>query len=505
MDTAIYARLSMNRTGLSESVEFQTQDCIEYAAGQGWNVVGKFDDDDVSVSRYSKKEREGYETLLAAIRAGDVQAVLVTEISRLYRRLEDLIDLILLARDSSLRKIWTTNNRGFDLSTDEGIRNAVNAVYEAAEESRRISERVKRAKKNRAREGKFNGGRRPYGYEGPVFDQNGNITNRDSIGIAVVEEEALIIVRVADELLHGRSVRSVVHALNEEGIRTAAGNLWEPFSLKRVLLSPRLKGVRAHLGSEYPALWEPILDAEKWEQLSVLLKAEPRSRGAGKKGGRKYLLTGKAVCSLCGNPLIGAGMTRYKGGPVHRRYLCRRVDDAGRVTGCGSCGKISRAADPLDALVTEAVLYRWDSENLAEALAKASNSPSAEEVSDLLAKRAAEKAKLVEMAEAYAKNLMRLEQVTAATQIVEETIEAIERKIHRFTSNRILASMSVDATLREEWDRGDLDWRRSLLALIIERVVVHPCGRTEVRYRPRQDDPREWRFDPEKIEIVWKV
>jgi site-specific DNA recombinase len=97
------------------------------------------------------------------------------------------------------------------------------------------------------------------------------------------------------------------------------------------------------------------------------------------------------------------------------------------------------------------------------------------------------------------------EQVTAATQIVEETIEAIERKIHRFTSNRILASMSVDATLREEWDKGDLDWRRSLLALIIERVVVHPCGRTEVRYRPRQDDPREWRFDPEKIEIVWKV
>jgi len=78
----------MNRTGLSESVEFQTQDCIEYAAGQGWNVVGKFDDDDVSVSRYSKKEREGYETLLAAIRAGDVQAVLVTEISRLYAGLK---------------------------------------------------------------------------------------------------------------------------------------------------------------------------------------------------------------------------------------------------------------------------------------------------------------------------------------------------------------------------------------------------------------------------------
>jgi site-specific DNA recombinase len=490
----IYARLSRNKAGLSQSVEFQIAECTEFARAQGWEIVGTFSDDDISASKYSTKPRPGYNGLIAGLHDGRGDVVLVTEASRLYRRLEELIDVILLARSTPLRKIWTTADRGFDLATDEGIRNAVNAVYEAAEESRRIAERVSRSKRNLARTGRFNGGRRPYGYEGAIRDENGNIINRHRIGIAIIEEEAAIIRRVTKSLLEGQSLRSVTAELNKEGVPTAGGTEWHSQKLSVLLRSPRLKGVRVHRGKEYPALWEPILDPDTWEALQLVLKAGAATT-LGKKAGRKYLLTGQVFCARCGNRMVGSSRNDGRGTPLQRRYVCLKTDDYGRQRGCG---KAIRRAEPLDELVTEALLYRCDAKGIQKLLTEAMNSDSAEQVQELLRERAEEKAKLVEMAEAFAKGLMRIEQVTTATPIVEETIDRIERKLQQLSSNRVLASIPEGGTVKSEWERRGDDWRRGLLGVVVDRVNVQPDPNTRVVWRG-------WRFDPSKVEIRWKV
>jgi len=93
MRTAIYARLSEDEAGEGENVEIQKAECADHAAEKDapWEVVGMFEDNDISASRYSTKPRPGYLALLASIRAGAVEAVLVTEMPRLYRRLEELL------------------------------------------------------------------------------------------------------------------------------------------------------------------------------------------------------------------------------------------------------------------------------------------------------------------------------------------------------------------------------------------------------------------------------
>jgi site-specific DNA recombinase len=76
----IYCRLSRDRSGLSENVEIQLEECQAWAAERGDEVVGVFTDNDISASKYAEgKERPGYDALLKEVRA-DLQpnGVLVT-------------------------------------------------------------------------------------------------------------------------------------------------------------------------------------------------------------------------------------------------------------------------------------------------------------------------------------------------------------------------------------------------------------------------------------------
>jgi len=111
MDAAIYARLSRKRKspdnpeGLSENVVIQMAEGEAFAEEKGWPVVAVFKDDDRSASKFSKKPRPEYEQLLVAVEAGRVEAIICTEMPRLYRRLEELLELIRMAPHTRLRVI----------------------------------------------------------------------------------------------------------------------------------------------------------------------------------------------------------------------------------------------------------------------------------------------------------------------------------------------------------------------------------------------------------------
>jgi hypothetical protein len=69
-------------------------------------------------------------------------------------------------------------------------------------------------------------------------------------------------------------------------------------------------------------------------------------------------------CGICGKRMIASGVQR-EDGQLQRKYRCRGKDSSNNSHGCG---KIVRTAEALEALVTEAVLYRCDSPEVATAL-----------------------------------------------------------------------------------------------------------------------------------------
>jgi site-specific DNA recombinase len=512
MWTAIYARLSKDRAGESENIEIQKAECVEYAAEKGWEVVGPpFEDNDISASRYSTKPRPGYQALLESIRAGQVEAVLVTEMPRLYRRIEELLELLHLAETTPLRRIEPVEGNGYDLSTGEGVHNAVSAVNNAVLESRKISDRTKRKKKAQARNGVFSGGPRPFGYSWTpaVKDRAGKVLEPSRL--QVVQREAEMIRQVANKLLGGKSLRSVTYELNQAGWRTIRGNYWRPSNLRRVLTSHRIVGVRVHHGVEYPATWPAILDRETWEELQLLLNAEARFTGAARKGGRTYLLTGMVFCGYCQQegelgtiPMIGYG-SRDKGGPARRRYYCKATDDRGLRSGCG---KVARLAEPVEALVSDAVLEMLESERMAKLLA---DTTEPEELAGLLREHQEHKLRLEEVRAAYASGRLGMEDMLSIRAMIEEAMDGIRRRMAKLQSGRALASVPMGQSYRQAWDKGDLDWRRSLVALVVEKVILHP-GRPGAHRWPDDDNlellertGRQWQFDPDKVEIRWRV
>jgi site-specific DNA recombinase len=496
MDLYIYARQSQYRGGgLSPNCEIQVAECQEWADEGAHRVVGIFKDVDISASQYSTRPRKDYERMLEGLRRGEAEGVVVTEMPRLYRRLEELLDLIQMATTTRLQHILTTDNSGYDLSTGEGVHNAVSAVNNAALESRRLSDRIRRKKRAQARRGRYAGGPRPYGFEGAIRDEHGNVINRHRIGVAIIEHEADVIREVVARLIAGESMRSIVTLLNERGERTSTGKLFEMTNLKRLVTSKRVIGVRTHDGVDYPAEWPAILSREEWEQVQLILRSEKALEERREARSRRHLLTGFLECGVCGAKLTGR--RRGRDGTLHLIYSCQVHDTRGRRKGCG---RLSRSAEPMNELITEAVLYRYDSPELAAALAGTDES---EGVKTLLTTYNAQKLKLNQLVEDYATGLLNREQLALAKAIVEDSLEKTRSQLSEMQTGRALAAVPAGQSVREAWEAADVDWRRSLIELVVEKVIVHP-GRPGGR-RWKDASGREWSFDPEKIEIVWKL
>jgi hypothetical protein len=283
-----------------------------------------------------------------------------------------------------------------------------------------------------------------------------------------------------------------------------------------IVRSPRIKGVRTYYGDEFPAVWPALISPEEFERLQVVLSDPIRQRhGTTAAKPRSYLLTGLVECGVdgCGAKLIAGATKATNELTPKRRYYCRRLDNSGFERGCGG---ITRLADPVELVVSEAVLARYESEDLALLL-----TPDApEELHELAGTLVADKARLDEATrDRYRRrdDPMRLDpdRYLAIRNEIKDAMEITMRRMARLEQGRALATIPVGMTLREAWDHADLNWRRTILSLVVAKVVLYP-GRPGRRSWPAEDSPLlkrarafggPWNFDPDpsKIDIEWKV
>lgn len=479
--SAIYARLSRNRSGLSTNCAIQTAEARAYAEDQDVEIVATFADDDISASRYSTKSRPDYERLLKAIQANQIQVIYVTELSRLYRRIEELLVLIKLAETTALRRIETTDGELYQLDTAEGRHRAVGAVNNAQLESERASRRQKRKKLAQAMEGRDSGGERPYGYE----------PDR----VTIRESEAVVLREMVRRYLRGSSTTELAYWLNEQGHPMARGGQWASINVRNLLKSRRIGGIRVHNGAEYPAVWEPILDKEAFERLQLEIQLRAQHPSAVPKAS-KYLLTGLVHCAKCGKLMSGNIRRDGPGKPKKRYYVCRLHGPYSRNRGCG---RTRRYAVPLEHFVKEAVLYRLDTPALGELLSAAQDDS---EVKALLEKLSALKERRKLLSEDYGKGELDKSAYSLAWQANEKALQDIHERLSDAQASITALDIDPGKTLRQAYDNGESDeWRRRLLSLIIERIDLLP-GRDNPPYFI---DGIRYRFEPERVAITWKA
>lgn len=461
----IYVRISQDADGQRAGVKRQREDCMALAERKGWTVTDVYEDNDQSAWR--GKARPGYTRMLDDIKQGHINALVVWHLDRLHRHPKELEEFFEVCDAAGLTALASVTG-DIDLSADDGrfMTRILGAV--ARKESDDKSRRIQRKAEELAKEGKVGGGGyRPFGFEG---DRK-----------TVRKDEAKLIKEAAKRILSGESLRSVAADWNDRGIKTVTGKDWSQQVLRRIMTSGRIAGLREHKGEIVgEAEWEPIIDDVTHNRLRTRL-LDPARRTT-KTNARKYLLTGIAVCGNCGAKLVAR--PREDGA---RRYACVSGP------GFGGCNTIFRMAEPVEDLVTEAVFEALDTPELTKQLHAQADSRSEE--AELLDAIREEEAKLEELAtDHYDKRLITKAEYLSVRDGIQGRIDNLRRELAKLDQGTVLAHLpSGGKALRQRWEERGLDWRRAVVSTVVDSVKVHPAVKGNNR------------FDPTKVEIVWRA
>jgi site-specific DNA recombinase len=460
---AIYVRISEDRSGLQAGVKRQEQDCLALADRKGWPVAAVYCDNDVSA--WSGGQRPQYERLLEDITSGAVDAVITWDLDRLHRHPRELERFFDACDRAGLAHLASVSG-DVDLGTADGrlVARIMGAV--ARKESDDKSRRIKRKMLELAEQGApRGGGRRPFGYEAD--------------GLTVRTGEAALVREASERVLTGEGLHGICADWQNRGITTPTGKPWGTRTLKRVLLSGRVAGLREHQGAVIgPAQWEAIIDDDNHKRLHVVLNDPGRWTNGGVLA-RKYLLTGFAYCALCDHRLVA----RPRENKV-RSMSCVKIR--------GGCGKLRIVAEPLEDYVRDAVLEALDSPALWDALAATEEG---EAQADLLNSLRADEEMLERLAQDhYVEAAISRQEYMAARTGLERRMDTTRKALERHGRTGVLSGLSRGAeALRVMWDERDLTWRRALVSAVIEKVILKPAvkGRNF--------------FDPERVEVVWRA
>jgi len=458
---AIYARISLDAEGDGKAVKRQVEDCRQLAHRLGWTVADTYQDSDISA--YSGKHRPEYERLLTDMRQGFVDGVLVYNLDRLTRRPVEFEQFNDIATNTNIPLRCVTGD--MDLGTDDGLlMGRIQAAF-AAKESGAKSRRQKRKNDERAAAGLPHGGhRRPYGFE------DDKVTHRPN--------EVIVIRTLAERFLTGESLRSLAIWLQDHGIPTVNGGPWRTHVIRSVLTSPRTAGLREARGEIVgPAIWQPIISTEL--RLRLLAAFEEKT-ASGRMPPRRYVLSGLLRCGRCGERLYSARRRES------RRYVCQSGPDH------GGCGHLTVVADPLEILIADAVLYRLDTPDLADALSGRARQD--EDTARLMDALSADREQLEELATLHAKRTITMNEWLAARNVVQDRMRVTERRLRQATNTTQLADIVGQGdALRTQWATLNLDRQFAIVKAILDHAVILP-GKSGART-----------LDPERVKPVWRL
>ncbi|WP_163184710.1 recombinase family protein [Cellulosimicrobium sp. SL-1] len=467
---AIYTRISSDRTGLGDGVARQDEDIRAYAERHDYEVVAEYVENDVGASTRSRKPRPLYQEMLRRAWAGDFDVIIGDKSNRLTRRPLEFEDLIALVEARGLR-IVTRSLGDLNLNTSQGRAVARTLAAWDAQEAEETSERTKRTFQQKAEQGKRHGFV-PYGWH--VVDGQE----------ARHPEQAAILDEVARRVLNRESIRSIVKDFNDRELPTPAAHsrpgstkvatmTWNATSVRQLLLRERNAGLRTHNGKVIgTGRWEPLWSAEQQARLVALLTDPTRRTNRGAEV--KHLLSGIAVCGLCG------GMMRIVTGRQKPAYQCRE------------CLRVRRVAEDVERLVTTVIVKR-----LAQPDAPALFGGDPEAM-----RAAEEEVDALQAQLARAVDALGSGDPETAVRMIERLNVTIQPKIADARArmraaapapefSEFVTKKDADDTPEQMWERAPLEKRRALIRHLFS-VVIQPQGPGRT-------------FDPEKVDIAWKV
>lgn len=367
----LYARLSVTKEE-SVSIARQLQSCRRYAEARDWQVVGEFVDDGVSATANRPEDRKGWAALLAG---SDFDAVVIWKVDRLARRVLDF-----LHADESLQKRGAglvAVDDPIDMTSPQGRAFAVMLAVFGEMEAEAIRARVRAARAQLLKDGRWAGGGIPYGYRStPNPNGPGWVLAKD-------DQRSPWLAEAVGMALRGVTVNAVTTWLTTSGAplpngagtkRKSSSVGWNRQTVDGLLRNPILAGMTPHNPGRpksakradpfavfYGENGAPVVNQElalittdEFTALQHILnsRATPQARKRSERQATSPLLSRVARCDDCDV------------------YMCRGTNQKRPVLYCPACRQtMGRTA--LDPYLVQRLLSERGSEPLGDATVRA--------------------------------------------------------------------------------------------------------------------------------------
>lgn len=463
-DCVMYLRKSKGKAGIAR----QRKENRAYAERIRWRIVAEFvEPDTTAFARIGEEDapRPEFDKMMQFLRRDERQpplGILAWHTDRLSRNTGEVRPFTAdCVKGGHL--VETTRCGAYDLSLPAHRKRFRDDVSDAEGEVDHMIERIDAQKAEAAAEGRWLGGRRPFGFK------------KD--GIRHRKREAAAIADGSDAVLAGSSLGSIKRDWNGRGLTTTSGNPWDEREVRRVLLRPRNAGLMVWRGEIVgKASWDPIIPEEKWRAVVRVLTDPARRTTPGPEP--KWLGSGLYVCGVCSQ----ANMRVHPTTAGYPTYRCR-----------GKGVHVSRAAGPLDDYVAEHIVAWLSRPDARRLLVKKKDADQKKLEARLLELRA-------ELAEADATKPRSVREARMLAQVAEQAeaeIAEIEDKLFEPDRAAILRDLIEAKDVGVAWRDTPLDRKRAVLAALF-RVTVHPAPKG----RPKGWKPGEAYFDPDYIDVV---
>ena len=335
----LYTRVSTSMQVDGYSLDAQRDKLRKYAEYESMEIAGEYSDEGFSGKNI--QGRHEFQRMLQDIQDGKdgVEYVLVFKLSRFGRNAADVLNSLQLMQDFGVNLICVED--GIDSSKDSGklMISVLSAVAEIERENIRTQTMAGREQK--AREGKWNGGFAPYGY---------NLENGE---LLIAEDEADVIRVIFDRYIHSNDgVNGVAKYLNQRGYtkKLRQNGTLPGFSasfVKSIIDNPIYMGKIAYgrrrtekkLGtrnemhvvaqSEFPMYegqHEAIISAEDWNLAQEKRKVNTYRREKVNNPTHAHILSGILKCPCCGKSLYGnVSKAHSKDKKTRYYYYCKNT------------------------------------------------------------------------------------------------------------------------------------------------------------------------------------
>ncbi|OBA63188.1 hypothetical protein A5647_04970 [Mycobacterium sp. 1100029.7] len=465
MKAAVYLRISKDDKRDELGISRQRKHCVALCESKGW-AYAEYPDNDTSATK--RKIRRNYQAMLEDIRNGAVGAVVVYHLDRLHRQPRELEEFIDLADQYQLALATCTGD--VNLATDNGrlIARITGAVARA--EIERKSQRMKDRYAQDRERGKPYTAAKAFGYVGGPGERH-----------HLDPQPARAVRKAYHDVLAGHSINGIAKAWNAEGFTSARGKAWTQQGVRAVLLNPKNAGlislhgeiVTDDNGQPIKADWPAIVKPEIFESVRALLTNPDRTVSRSTTG-RKYLLSGLAVCGKCGAKVTSSMP------PAHRnqgpRYQCKK------------CYGVAKRMDAVDDYVLNVVAERLSRDDAVDLLTRKDRP----DLPELHARANALRAKQDGMAAAHSRDEVTLSQLVTFNRSVDAQLAEIDSQMLDASRARVLDGVIAGnaAEVRKRLDALPLDRQRAVIDLLLTVAIMPGRGRGPLR--------------PELLPIAWK-